>query len=260
MRRIFSICSGLLVLCLFQASSISAQSQEIQTKKGESIEIIDRMIADTVYNLAMSEVVGYKQRETGKKGIPDPNGEGDPDPVRIYGEQGPLIKTGRSLDIAVQGAGFIRVEDGRTGEIIYTRYGSLEVTPDGNLCLVTGNVVRLLDPQVAIPEGHFHIDIKENGEVWTSANQNTETQQVGHIHLSTFISVTRLKPLDEYFFAETKFSGPPADNTPGLDCGVIKSGFLEKSNVDVNKMQRQLKRLNAIRKSLQMNKKNKSVL
>lgn len=254
MRRIFSICSGLLILCLLQASSVSAQNHEIRTQKSESLEIIDRMIADTMYNLAMSEVIGYKQRETEKKGIPDPNGEGDPDPVRIHEKQGQLIETGRSLDIAVVGAGFIRVLDGRTGETIYTRYGSLEVTPDGNLCLVTGNVVRLLDPHVAIPEGH-HVQINEDGQVWVFTDQSPQMQQVGEIQLSTFISVTRLKPLDEYFFMETKFSGPPTDNTPGSDgCGVIKGGLLEKSNVDANKMQRQLKRLNAIRKSLRMNK------
>lgn len=250
MKHLVSICSFFMCCCLTQGP-IHGQSVEVEAKRVQCLEHVDRMIADAMYNLTMSEVPGYKQRETGTTGIPCPNGEGDPDPLRIDMRQGTLAKTGRSLDVAIDGEGFFRVIDGRTGEIVYTRYGVLEVNAASKLCLVTGNVIRLLEPEICIPDEHNIVEIRDHGVVWTAGDRQSKKEMAGQIKLSIFAGKSRLKPIDEFFLMETDFSGPPTKGHPGdLGYGVLKGGYLESSNVDAENLLRKLKRLQTIRKAL----------
>src|SRR5688500_14639509 len=53
---------------------------------------------------------------------------------------GSLISTGRDLDVAVQGAGFIAVQ-GRDGREAYTRAGDLRADPNGLLLTGAGHPV-----------------------------------------------------------------------------------------------------------------------
>lgn len=71
---------------------------------------------------------------------------GDYYPSRVYAmtenpgtnfEQGALQETGRDMDIAVQGNGFITALDG-TGQEVYTRAGDLQLTVSGQLVTGTG--------------------------------------------------------------------------------------------------------------------------
>ena len=55
--------------------------------------------------------------------------------------QGPLINTGLSLDVAIEGPGFFQVQrpDGSTA---FTRNGTLQVAPNGNLVVTEDLMVR----------------------------------------------------------------------------------------------------------------------
>ncbi len=214
----------------------------------EYTRLIERQILDVMSNLVQSRTPGFKQRFHEEEGYPDLNGEGNPDPMRIDMRQGVIVRTGRPFDVAIQGDGFLMFTDGRTNEIVYTRCGSLEVGPNGNLCLVSGNTIRLLDPAIVIPEEVQMMEIRGDGGVWVAKGPTETWQNVGEIQLATFVAATRLRVIDERFFSETEFSGPPILDRPGLNrCGVLKPKSLERANVDTEESLRELKRLKTIR-------------
>lgn len=71
-------------------------------------------------------------------------------------EQGAMTQTGRPMDIAIEGPGWIavRAADGSEG---YTRSGSLHVNPQGQLTTITG--------QLVLDDGGQPIDIPERGKI-----------------------------------------------------------------------------------------------
>ncbi len=93
-------------------------------------------------------------------------------PSRVYSmterpqtdyQQGPLQSTGRELDIAIHGDGFLAVQgkDGREG---YTRAGDLHVTANGQLVTGTGLAVMGEGGPVAIPPAE-KIEIGNDGTI-----------------------------------------------------------------------------------------------
>jgi flagellar basal-body rod protein FlgF len=84
-------------------------------------------------------------------------GDGFPTRVNAYNggtglsvESGPLVQTGRPLDVAVRGEGWLAVQaaDGREA---YTRAGDLRLTPEGNLVTATGMPVLGDGGPVSLP-------------------------------------------------------------------------------------------------------------
>ncbi len=70
-------------------------------------------------------------------------------PSRIYTQaehkgvnlaSGPMVETGRDLDVAIQGQGWIAVQDAEGGEA-YTRAGNLKITALGSLVTADGQAV-----------------------------------------------------------------------------------------------------------------------
>ena len=62
--------------------------------------------------------------------------------------QGASQETGRSLDVAIQGPGFIQVKDGAKRSL--TRDGNLRIDTQGRLAMQDG---ALLEPPVTVPKG-----------------------------------------------------------------------------------------------------------
>lgn len=65
-------------------------------------------------------------------------------------DTGPIIDTGRALDIAITGPGFMAVE-GSDGSDAYTRAGSLEIDADGTLVTKSGRKVLGDGGPIAVP-------------------------------------------------------------------------------------------------------------
>src|SRR4051812_243962 len=63
--------------------------------------------------------------------------------------QGALQDTGRSLDVAVNGQGYLQVKL-KDGTKALTRDGNLQVAADGRLALHTG---QLVEPAIKVPQG-----------------------------------------------------------------------------------------------------------
>ncbi|MFK8083251.1 MAG: flagellar basal-body rod protein FlgF [Granulosicoccus sp.] len=102
--------------------------------------------ATNSHNLANLNTTGFKADIDNFKAM---QVYGPGHPAKVYSEDqrmgishaiGPLINTGQPLDIAVNGNGFIAVQD-LDGSEVYTRNGNLEITDQGLLVTSNGDPV-----------------------------------------------------------------------------------------------------------------------
>ena len=144
-------------------------------------------------------------------------------------EQGNLTLTENKLDLAVQGRGFFRVEQ-PDGEDSFTRAGSFQLSPDGEIVTQDGLKVA---PGITIPEDAEDITINESGEVAVKLTNQVQPQVVGQLELVIFFNEAGLEAIGDNLFLETPASGQATISTPGAEgVGTILQGFLETSNVD----------------------------
>lgn len=149
--------------------------------------------------------------------------------TRVF-SQGAAVSTDRSLDIAIQGEGFLQVmrSDGTLG---YTRDGSLQKDSNGQLCTSDG---LLIQPQITIPADTVEVDITEDGNVSVTEGSSTTQTIVGTIQLVRFQNPSGLLAVGHNIYVETSASGSPIQDTPGQNgMGTIAQNFLEGSNVQV---------------------------
>ena len=143
--------------------------------------------------------------------------------------QGTMKNTSNHLDVAIQGRGFFSVTL-PTGELAYTRAGSFQLSPEGEIVTNDGLVVS---PGIVIPLDTVEISINSSGEVEVKLDGQAETQNVGQLELTTFQNDAGLESLGNNLLQETEASGDPIVGVPGEDgVGTILQGFIENSNVD----------------------------
>ncbi len=143
--------------------------------------------------------------------------------------QGNIIQTGNSLDVAIQGRGFLQIlmPDGSTA---YTRDGSLQKDPSGQLVTSMGYAV---DPSINIPDDALSVSISSDGVVSVVSQGSASPTQVGNIQLADFISPTGLQAIGNNLFLESAASGSAQTGTPGLTgLGTLIQSSLESSNVN----------------------------
>ncbi len=196
-------------------------------------------------NLANAATTGFRQVLTrvaeSAPGPPDAAGPGEVDaapPGPAAGEvawlprrdlemteildprPGPLRPTGRDTDIAVQGRGFLVVQDAQ-GEEFYTRDGALQLDPGGRLITSTGSLV--LGEGGPINAAGGPISIARDGTV------NVGGQARGRLRLVDFEAPQELAPRGDGLLA----AGADAVARP-VEAGdaTILQGHLEGSNVD----------------------------
>lgn len=144
--------------------------------------------------------------------------------------QGNLIKTDGSLDVAIQGRGFLQVlqPDGTIG---YSRDGSLQMDANGSLVTSGGLAVQ---PAISIPANTISVTIGIDGTVSAVPAGSSIPSVVGTLQLADFINPTGLQPVGQNLFVETAASGAPQVGTPSQNgLGTLTQGFLESSNVNV---------------------------
>ncbi|HGX94209.1 MAG TPA: flagellar basal-body rod protein FlgG [Candidatus Tenderia sp.] len=144
--------------------------------------------------------------------------------------QGNLVQTDNSLDVAINGRGFLQVlrPDGTLG---YTRDGSFQVDAQGQLVTSNG---YLIQPAITIPADAQSITIGNDGVVSIVQPGQATPTQAGTIQLADFINPSGLQPIGENLYLETAASGAPQAGSPGLNgVGTLIQGSLESSNVNV---------------------------
>jgi len=135
--------------------------------------------------------------------------------------QGTVETTGNPLNIAISGRGFLAV-NGRNGPL-YTRNGSLRISPSGELVSADGYAVRATGGEAIRVTSTRPIEISTDGSV------HQDGQLIGQLEIVDFKSTSSLKKLSGAFFQN---SDPK--NTPVAATNVsIEQGKLEGSNVAV---------------------------
>ena len=144
--------------------------------------------------------------------------------------QGNIIQTQNSLDVAVNGRGYLQVLM-PDGSISYTRDGELKMDSTGQLVTANGYAIQ---PVISVPEETLTIAIGTDGTVSALVAGDTDPTQIGNIELADFINPAGLQPIGDNLYLETAASGTPQTGTPGLSgLGTIIQGSLETSNVNV---------------------------
>jgi flagellar basal-body rod protein FlgG len=143
--------------------------------------------------------------------------------------QGDLKSTGNPYDVAVQGAGYFRVQQA-DGTDAYTRAGNFSLSPQGQLVTQDGMVVQ---PGIAIPQNTLSVQINAQGQVNATVAGNATPQTVGQLELTRFPNEAGLNAIGGNLFLETPASGSPQAGVPGSPgYGTLQQGFLETSNVN----------------------------
>lgn len=183
------------------------------------------------------DLLYVKMREPGTEvyaGMKSPNGMEIGSGVRaasttkVY-NSGELTNTGRALDIAITGDGFLQVSM-PDGTVKYTRDGALQQGPNGELVTTTGYYI---EPAITIPTDAVAVNIGVDGGVNVTTASGTQSV-VGTIQLARFPNPSGLSSEGDNLLAETEASGTPTTGTPGESgFGSIRAEFLEKSNVQM---------------------------
>lgn len=121
-------------------------------------------------NLANLSTTGFRADLAAARSMPVYGGNGFP--TRAYSmtekpgidfSQGSMNTTGRDLDVAINGRGFIAVQNAE-GKEAYTREGDLKLTSAGVLETATGHVVLGQGGPITIPEAS-KVDIGRDGTI-----------------------------------------------------------------------------------------------
>jgi len=180
-------------------------------------------------NLANASTPGYRAESTAFRAVPLAGS-----PTRVFALEtttgadfapGPITQTGRNLDIALTGKGWIAVE-GRDGQEAYTRNGGFQVSAEGILQTAGGLNVLSDGGPMAIPAG-AEIRIESDGTVSAlpSAQGNTVIN-VGRIKLVNPPEAQLARSADGLF----RMRG--GGNAPFDEVLRIAPGAIEGSNVN----------------------------
>jgi flagellar basal-body rod protein FlgG len=136
--------------------------------------------------------------------------------------QGAIQNTGRSLDVAISGPGYLQVRR-NDGTIGLTRNGAHQVDAQGQITNQEGNP---LVPPLRLPKGTdaSSIKIEPNGQVISGS------RTVGRISLVNVPAPNQLQPDGDSMFSVTAGSGAIRPVTGST----LQQGALEASNVDVS--------------------------
>lgn len=190
-------------------------------------------------NLANVNTTGFRAQMTAYRAVPVIDGEGaDPKTgTRIMTvattessklEQGPVQTTGRSLDVAIQGDGWLVVQTPE-GEA-YTRAGNLLINAEGQLATATGKVVLSADDQPIEVNGSQDISFDPHGgiNILPRGGRPNEIQRTSQLKLVTPESKDLVRG-DDGLFRATDNRGR-AQAQPHNPLVKVLGGALEGSN------------------------------
>jgi flagellar basal-body rod protein FlgG len=150
-------------------------------------------------------------------------------PMVMIDAQGEIERTGRALDIAIQGEGFIEVM-GPRGQVLLWRGGSLTVQEDGLLATTEGMALRSM---ITLPREATELEIGADGIVRARLASNEEAVELGQLTLVRVDDPQSLERLDGglYRLADNALA---YEMTPGSEgAGEIVQGGVERSNVEI---------------------------
>jgi flagellar basal-body rod protein FlgG len=143
--------------------------------------------------------------------------------------QGPMTQTGNTLDVAIQGTGWFKIQM-PDGTFSYTRDGSFQMDAQGRVVTAEGNLVQ---PTITIPPNSTGLTINQQGQVSVTPAGSSTSSVLGQFTLTTFVNDAGMQANGNNLFTATPASGTPQDGTPGTNgAGTLLQGSLEQSNVE----------------------------
>jgi flagellar basal-body rod protein FlgF len=141
-------------------------------------------------NLANSQTTGFKAQLEQARAMPS---YGDGLPSRVFSmtespsnnyDDGAMMQTDRTLDLAIQGNGWFAVQDAQGNEA-YTRAGSMQLSAEGLLQDARGNIVIGDAGPIALPIPLDNINIADDGTISLRPLGAPETvlEEVGRLKL-----------------------------------------------------------------------------
>lgn len=189
--------------------------------------------AGTANNLANASTIGFKAQEHRFRAVPV-IGEGMPTRAFVVDasvsdvmDEGPLMFTGRNLDVAVNGKGWVAVQL-PDGSEAYTRAGSLDVDVTGLLQTKSGHNVAGDGGPINIPPDNS-IEIAPDGTVSVVPTFGTpnNANAIGRIKLVNPPEADMVRGADGLFRLRNGQAAPAEESVK------LASGTLEGSNVNV---------------------------
>src|SRR5476649_2387754 len=98
--------------------------------------------------------------------------------------QGTLSQTGSSLDLAIRGDGFFKIQL-PDGTYAYTRDGSFQLDAQGRIVTAQGNVVQ---PAITIPTNSTGLTINSQGQVSVTPSGGSTSTVIGQMQTTRFIN------------------------------------------------------------------------
>ncbi len=148
---------------------------------------------------------------------------------RIF-SQGERLQTGRDLDVAIEGDGFLQLQR-PGGETVYSRDGALQLDRDGTLVNSEGFP---LVPAITVPIDALQLTLLPDGTVSALIAGDDAPTSLGRIELARFVNPAGLRALGNNLLAPSEASGDPELGVPQqTGFGALAQGFLESSNVSV---------------------------
>lgn len=165
-------------------------------------------------------------------------------PSGVDFNHGPMVETGRDMDVAIEGKGWFVVK-GRDGSDAYTRYGGFQLNENGQLILPSGEAVIGEGGPIAIPPAK-RVDIGTDGtiSIVPAGAKNSELVVIDRIKLVNIDLLKATKGLDGHM-RMPKGSNPEDDFS-----SKVVPGMLEGSNV--NTVDQMVQMISSNRESDQM--------
>lgn len=207
----------------------------VYTAMSGASQTLERQAA-VAHNLANAASTGYRAEEHRLRAVQVLSHNSPPAlPTRAFVVDasthsdftpGALAMTGRSLDVAVQGPGWVALTL-PDGSEAYTRNGALELSINGVLQTRTGIPVQGDGGPITVPPD-VKMSIAGDGTVSVIPESGTQTAVtgLGRIKLVNPPEADLVRGNDGLFRLK---SGNPADVDPGV---VLANGYLEGSNVN----------------------------
>lgn len=162
--------------------------------------------------------------------VDDPSVAGVTMDVRLaLDTQGEIQRTGRAMDLAIEGAGFIELM-GPAGQTLLWRGGGLKILDDGMLATEGGLALKAA---ISLPRDATELSIDKNGMVSAKLAGEADAVEIGQIRLVRLDDVSGVTRLDGglYHVDEARLL---TDAEPGEDgAGLLVQGALERSNVQL---------------------------
>jgi flagellar basal-body rod protein FlgG len=245
---------------LFDEASISddarASHQEASEVLTEAIKALRTKMAVISHNMANADTVAFKRsrveledcgyRYSKLPGAQDAQNNYAPVGIAVgHGchvqsvefdfSQGAFQETGRPLDVAIEGEGFLQLIDPATNNFVYTRAGNFAVNANGILVIGSASTGRVVQPQITIPIDTMGVVISAEGNVSIQQYGQTQFSQVGQLQMAKFLNPQGLIKLGENLYQESLASGAAIFGQPGTNgLGTLRQKALERSNVELD--------------------------